>query len=108
MLASFLKNRFIGLKTRTGGNGTLETKAFITPGKEIFLDADIKGSLRGELCDAFGKTIPGFEFKNSIPLKGDSDWHILKWRNKNTSCFQYKAVSLKLSIYNGTVFCIYS
>lgn len=108
MLAKFLKNRFIGLKTKENNKGTLETQAFIPSDEKIFIDADIKGSLRGELCNAFGETISGFEFKNSVPVKGDSDRHILKWKNKDTSIFQYKALSLKLKIDSGTIFCIYS
>ena len=108
MVAKFLKNRFVGLKTQGSSQGMVKTRAFIPSNAKIFVDADIKGKMRTELCDAFGETIPGYEMEKSISLKGDSTKHTLRWKNKDTAIFQYEAVSLKLAMNDGVIFSIYS
>ncbi|MDD3926599.1 MAG: hypothetical protein PHT33_08065, partial [bacterium] len=102
-LARFGKRRFMGLRTG-GGASFLLTKPFILTEPEITVDADIKGLLYAELCDAFGIPIAGYRREDFIPLNGDSRKHVLGWKSKTTQDYRYDAVSLRLEITDGTVY----
>ena len=58
---------------------TLITRPLRFSGAHAFVNADIAGSLRVELLDREGKTIPGFEAGRAVPVTGNHTKHPLSW-----------------------------
>ena len=102
--ARFPKRRFVGLQAAE--HGTLLTRPFIQTQREIFVDAEIEGSLKAELCDPYGNALPGLELSQSVPLIGDAAEHILKWRGTDISRYQYDALSLRLNFDKACLYAI--
>jgi hypothetical protein len=50
-------------------------------GAHCFVNADVTGSLRVELLDREGKTIPGFSADQCEPINGDRTKHEIRWRS---------------------------
>ena len=102
MAASFAKNRFVGLEASRTPGGFMTEPFF--PAGEVHLDADIHGWLRAELCDAFGRKIPGFNLMDSIPVTGDSESHILKWKSASVSSHLFECLRLRFEYSDGAVY----
>ena len=105
--ARFPKNRFLGLATPDRGVGTLWTRPFVNGGTEIRVDACIHGWLRAELCEPFGRPLPGFTKSRSLEVSGDSTSHVLRWEGATSEHFQHNAVSLRLEVEQGTIYNIH-
>jgi hypothetical protein len=58
---------------------TLITRPVRFSGAHAFVNADVKGSLRVELLDRNGRTIPGFSAERCEVLTGDSTRHAIRW-----------------------------
>lgn len=58
---------------------TLITRPMRFTGAHAFVNADVAGSLRVELLDREGKTIPGFEAGRAVPVTGNHTKHSLSW-----------------------------
>ena len=103
MAAVFPKNRFVGLSAgRTPGG--FVTEPFFPSKEEVYLDADIRGWLRAELCDAFGRKLPGFHLMDSIPIQGDSESHVLRWRDAGIADHRFECVRVRLEFAEGEVY----
>ena len=98
------KRRLAGLRSSDQLTARICTQPFIPHVPRLLLDADIQGTLRSELCDAFGRPLPGFTLADSVPLTGDSASHELHWKNAAISDYQYEGVSLRLEWLRGTVY----
>jgi hypothetical protein len=48
-------------------------------GAHAFVNADVAGSIRVEMLDRDGHTIPGFEAARSVAVTGDRTKHQLQW-----------------------------
>ena len=105
--ARFPKHRFLGLRTPAGAAGYLWTRPFVLGGTEIRVDAQIDGSLRAELCEPFGRPLPGFTKANSSVISGDSTGHVLSWKGADLRHYVHNAVSLRLEVERGRVFNIH-
>lgn len=103
MGATFAKDRLVGLAAdRTPGGFVTET--FFPAGETIRLDADIRGSLRAELCDAFGRKLPGFFLMDSVPVQGDSQAHVLRWKNASSADHRFEALRLRFEFTDGVIY----
>ena len=102
MAAAFAKNRFVGLEAGRTPGGFMTEPFF--PAGDVRLDADIRGSLRAELCDAFGRKLPGFHLMDCIPNKGDSESHVLKWKNASVADHLFECLRLRLEYSEGIVY----
>ncbi|NWG12672.1 MAG: hypothetical protein HXY20_03960 [Acidobacteria bacterium] len=100
--------RFAGLAPRNSLTARIRTNPFILPGTAVKIDAAVAGELRAELCDAFGKPLPGLTIADCVPFAGDSEAHVLKWKNAGTADYQYDAVSLRLEWEGGTVYSVFA
>ena len=98
------KYRLAGLRSNDRLSARIRTQAFIPWGPKLLLDAEIRGELRAELCDAFGQPLPGFTLAESIPLTGDSKSHEIQWKNGVASDYQYEGISLGLEWSDGTIY----
>ena len=103
MAASFAKNRFVGVAAGQTPGGFM-TEPFFPAGETIGVDADIRGWLRAELCDAFGRKLDGFHLMDSTPISGDSEKHILRWKTASTADHRYECLRLRFEYSNGVVY----
>ncbi|HNT33567.1 MAG TPA: hypothetical protein PKH07_01050 [bacterium] len=102
--AKLSKNRFLGLKTQP--QGKLLTKPFILLNEKLTLDADIRGSVRAELCDPYGKALEGFAMADCVPMTGNSVQHEIAWNNGNYRQYQYESLSLRLQLDDATLYAV--
>lgn len=103
MAATFAKNRYLGVEAGRTVGGFM-TEPFFPAGDEIRLDADIRGSLRAELCDAFGRKLPGFFLMDSTPITGDSRAHVLKWKAASTADHRHECLRLRFEYTDGVIY----
>ena len=96
--------RFAGLTPLDGHTATVRTKIFFLSSERLLLDARIDGTLRAELCNAFGQPLTGLSFADSVPVSGDSTRHELRWKQAGADAYLYYPVSLRLEWTHGTVF----
>ena len=69
-------------------------------------DADIRGWLRAELCDVFGRKIPGYHLMQAEPLTGNGHAHILRWAGRSTDGFRFDALRLRFEFQDGEIYSI--
>lgn len=104
MAARLPKRRLAGLQATERSVGALEIKCL--PGvAEISVDADIRGELRAELHDTFGRALEGYTSYESLPMTGDSAAHVLHWGDgRTTEPYRYDAVIVRLEVRDGTIY----
>jgi hypothetical protein len=98
------KYRFAGLRASDGLPGRFRTRPFVPWGPKLLLDAEIRGELRAELCDVFGRPLSGFSLQESVPITGDCKSHDIQWKNAAMSDYQFDGISLRLEWTDGTVY----
>lgn len=103
MAASWSKNRFVGLRAEHIAGGFL-TPVFYPQSPEIHVDADIRGWLRAELCNAWGQKLAGYHLEHSIPIHGDDTTHILRWYDKDTYDYQHDPVRVRFEFVNADIY----
>jgi hypothetical protein len=101
--ATLGKNRFVGLAAGATPGGFL-SEPLIPAAPQITVDADIRGWLRAELCDAFGRKLPGHHLMDAVPIHGDSGAHVLRWRDQATDGHRYEAVRLRFEFAEGVIY----
>lgn len=122
MGATFARNRLVGIAAGRTPGGFLTEPFFPSadstmsrrssaetcaePYPSLRLDADIRGWLRAELCDAFGRKLPGFHLSDSIPLTGDSHGHILRWRSASVADHLFECVRLRFELVDAIVYAV--
>lgn len=79
-LATLRMNGFVSLDA--GGElATVTTKAIQNAEGPLLVNADAsKGSLRAELIDADGNTIPGYSIKDCLPVDKDEIIQFVRWK----------------------------
>ena len=103
MAATWSKHRFVGLRAERVPGGFL-TPVFYPQAPEIRVDAAVRGWLRAELCDAWGRKHQGYHLENSRRVQGDNTGHILRWRDRDTSGFRHDPVRLRLEFADADVY----
>jgi hypothetical protein len=103
MAASWRKNRFVGLRAGSTPGGFL-TPVFYPQGPDIRVDADVRGWLRAELCDAWGQKIQGYHLEDSLEFTGDSTSHTLRWRGHDTAAFRHDPVRLRFEFADADLY----
>jgi hypothetical protein len=103
MAARWGKNRFVGLGADRVGGGFLSGPISVQ-GETITVDAEIRGELRAELCDVFGRKLPGYHLMDSMPVKGDNPAHVLRWKNRGTEGFRHDIVRVRFEFADGEIY----
>lgn len=103
LAARWPKNRMLGLQAGAVPGGFL-SEPFFPQGETITIDATIQGWLRAELCDVFGRKHDGYHLMDSAPITGNSESHVLKWKDKTTRGFKYDPVRVRFEFCRGTVY----
>ena len=99
------KNRLLGVGADKVTGGFLTEPIFLSQ-DEIRIDANIRGWLRAELCDMFGRKFEGYHLMDSEPISGDSENHVLRWKEKSSAAYRYKPVRIRFELTEGEVFCV--
>jgi hypothetical protein len=97
------RNRLVGLAAGRTRGGFM-TEPFILQAPQITLDAELRGWLRAELCDAFGRKLPGHHLDDSAPLQGDCADHVLRWRDQATDAHRYECLRVRFEFVEGEVY----
>jgi len=107
MTALVPKGRFAGLKSTERMIGRLLLKPFNHVGEKFVVNGDIRGVLRAELRDPFGRPLPGYELNSIVPVQGDCSCHVLTWEGGKTGEeFRYDTLVLRLEVEDGTVYSV--
>jgi len=82
-LAFLRKNGFV---SRDAGErkGTLRTPIVVLGGGEISVNAVVRDELRVRVTDADGALLPGFDWADCAPVRGDSVAHPVRWTGNPT------------------------
>ena len=99
------KNRLLGVAAGRV-TGDFMTEPIFLSQDQIKVDANIRGWLRAELCDIFGRKIEGYHLMDCDTVTGDCQDHILRWKGKDTAGYRYKPVRLRFEFTDGEVFCV--
>jgi hypothetical protein len=103
MGARWPKNRSVGLHAgRVVGDFLSEP--FYPQGETITVDAVVRGWLRAELCDVFGRKHEGYHLMDAVPIAGDDAAHVLRWEGVDTARSRYDAVRLRFEFVDGEVY----
>ena len=105
MAARIPKNRLLGVAAGTVTGDFMTGPIFLSQ-DQIKVDADIRGWLRAELCDIFGRKIEGYHLMDCDTVSGDSQDHVLRWKGKDTADYRYKPVRVRFEFTEGEVFCV--
>ena len=105
MAATWPKHRLLGLQAGRVPGGFL-TPVFFPQAREIRVDAAVRGWLRAELGDAWGRKRVGYHLEDCIPIHGDDQSHILRWRGQDTAGWRHDPVRLRLEFADAEVYSI--
>ena len=101
-LAILRKNGFV---SRDAGarKGTLRTPAAVLMGKRITVNANVKGLLRVRITDLHGAALPGFDWADCSPIRGDSVSHPISWKG-GIAHLANKPVHLEFEVHQGELY----
>jgi len=80
--------------------GLLKTPLAALPGEGLTVNAIVRGELKVRLVDRKGKALPGFDWQDCIPVRGDSVAHRIGWRGE-PALPTSEPVSLEFSLHDG-------
>ncbi len=83
--------------------GTLLTHPLRFAGKHLMVNANVTGALQIAVLDAEGGTLPGYESKDCVPIRGDSVRHSVRWKKAGVS-LDGKPVRLQFTLTNAHLF----
>jgi len=97
------RHRFVGVAAGPVTGGFL-SEPFYPRTDEIKIDANIRGWLKAELCDAFGRKLPGFHLHDSTVIAGDSEGHVLRWKGASVGDHVYECLRVRFELQDGEVY----
>jgi hypothetical protein len=103
MGATWPKHRLVGLHAGAVPGGFL-TPVFYPQSTHITVDADVRGWLRAELCDAWGRKLEGFHLQSSDRISGDSATHCLRWNDGDAARYVHDAIRIRFELVDATVY----
>ena len=104
-MASVPLDRLFGLHTASEVPGFAVTRPLLLNGKTIEVNATVRGELRAALLDADGKKLPGFDFADCAPARGDDIRLPLAWKGQPLPASQ--PVRLKFQVNGGELYAFY-
>ena len=99
------KNRLLAVEAGKVTGGFMTEPIFLSQ-DQIKIDANVRGWLRAELCDIFGRKHEGYHLMDSETVSGDSQDHVLRWKGKDSAEFRYKPVRIRFEFAEGDVYCV--
>jgi len=104
-MASVPLDRLFGLHTSSQEAGFAVTRPMRLNGTAIEVNATVRGELRAALLSADGKKLPGFDYKDCSPVKGDDLRLPLAWKGQKLPGSEL--VRLKFQITDGALYAFY-
>ena len=96
---AFLRRDGFASMNAYGDKSILLTRPIKFSGSHLFVNANIKGSLKAQIEDVSGKAIAPFTFENCNAFKGDSTIANLSWKNADVvSACAGKVVRIRFMI----------
>src|SRR5690606_20058561 len=100
---SMRKDGFMSLDTNK--NGLIITKPLLYEG------GDLKVNLKADYAffsikDAYGKSIQGYNFKDSVRFSGDDASHVIKFKSKKINELKGKVLTLAVRLSKGSLYSI--
>lgn len=87
------------------GSGTLTTENLIFEGSHFYVNADVKGSLRVELLDENGNTIPGFSAGDCMAYSQNSVKTKIVWKgNKSLESLEGRKIKVRFHLEDGDLY----
>lgn len=105
MLASWPRDRLVGIAAGRVPGGFL-TPIFFPEGDQIRVDAAVRGWLRAELCDAWGRKLDGYHLQDAISVSGDAGDHALRWRTADPRRFRHDPVRIRFELVDAVVYSV--
>ena len=87
-----------------GTPGTLTTRPVRFGGSQLFVNADIAGTLRAEVLDANGRPIEGFTIDRSAHVTGDGTRMPLNWRDSSLAKLAGTPVRFRFTLERARLF----
>ncbi|OGV83759.1 MAG: hypothetical protein A2340_01780 [Lentisphaerae bacterium RIFOXYB12_FULL_60_10] len=104
MGARWRKQRLIGLAAGKVPGGFL-SDVFCPQGDTIRIEADVRGWLRAELCDVFGRKLPGFHLMDSLSVEASGGPEtVLRWKDRPTTPFRYDMVRVRFEFSDAELY----
>jgi len=97
-MATLRKNGFVSRSAGADG-GTLITPPVILEATDMSVNADVRGELRIRVLDEHGKPLPGFDWRNCQPIRGDATAHRVTFKG-NATALRDRAIRIEFSLKN--------
>jgi len=78
-LVRMLQDRYVA-RQAGGTEGLLRTPPVLLEAKGMTVNAQVEGELRVRLVDSTGRALPGFDWTDGEPIRGDSVRHAVRWK----------------------------
>jgi hypothetical protein len=98
------RDRYVG-RVAGASEGTLRTVPVILGGAALTINAEVNGSLETRLLDPSGKVLPGFDYGDFQPIRGDSLNHPAKWKER-LKAVQGRPVQIEFRMKDATLFAL--
>jgi hypothetical protein len=79
-MAILRKNGFVSRDAGTDP-GLLTTPLADLPGDAVTVNATVRGEMTVRVVDTEGRALPGLDWADCVPIRGDSVSHPVQWRN---------------------------
>lgn len=104
-LAKWRVDGFVSLANAGDTAGTITTKPLTVTADNLFVNADVTGSLRVEILDANGNTLPGFSTEDSVVISGDKIGQWVSWpQAAGLDSLQGRQVKLRFYLDEGDLY----
>lgn len=103
-LAKLRRDGFVSLDSKSK-DGYVTTTNLTFEGSYLFVNADVKTSLKAEILDLNNKPIRGFTKNDCIIMKSNSTKHLISWKNKKSiASLKNKVVKIKFYLEDGSLY----
>jgi hypothetical protein len=107
-LATLRLNGFVSLDAGPA-LATVTTNAIQNADGPLLINADAgKGSLRAELLDAFGNTIPGYTVEDCLPINEDEIVQFVRWKKHSELPENANILKIRFEMTNTKLFGFYA
>jgi hypothetical protein len=107
-LATLRLNGFVSLEAGQE-LATVSTRAIQNADGPLLVNADAnKGSIRAELIDAYGNTIPGYSIEDCIPIDDDEIVQIVRWKKHSELPKKENILRIKFEMTNTKLYGFYA
>lgn len=101
-LALLRRNGFVSRDAGADG-GWLRTPPSLLPGDTLTVNAAVRDELRVRLVDVQGRGLPGYDWADSVPVRGDAVSHQVEWHG-GPLLPRGQAVALEFSLRNAELY----